>query len=534
MSDILFPVSARVTNSRWDIASNTAAARSIFTGAVRTIARTGDRFRIGLNISNANNRESFPIAAALRSLRASLGGQANRIWLSDPGYTPRGSFPAPELLVNNTFASGTNGWSSSRATLSNQDRILRATISDGPSSPLVSQFPVIVTAYVPYCLRVFVKEGRGAELTAGYWRSLVSDSTFSTSSALVDGMNRSTLSMDNGITGTVYILNPVSGVFPVGSLVGDYFDFHYTSLARCFLVDNGPNYALFSDQIDNAAWTKVGASVTANAGEAPDRNSTADYIVEDATTSTHSVEQTITVPSGITRVTVSAMLKQINRRYGRLEVFDGSNNSIVWVDLTFGVIGVTSSTGTTFDHEQAFVQNMGNGWFWLTLVTQKTNATPTSLTIRIGGATSAGGLTYTGTASNQSIAVWRAGFALSAHPVRHAQTTSSALSAGSLQNGSRLNVCGLPVNTNGLLLPGDRVQIGTQLNTVTSPLNSNALGIGDLQCAIPWRNSPANGDAVIVNNPMARCVLTDNVGGWSNRPGGFNDFEFEFEEALDS
>lgn len=115
-----------------------------------------------------------------------------------------------------------------------------------------------------------------------------------------------------------------------------------------------------------------------------------------------------------------------------------------------------------------------------------------------------------------------------------ASLSRCALVNGGSQTGSKLNIQGLPASTAGLLLPGDRVQIGTQLNAVAAPLNSDGSGFGVLQCQLPWRASPANGAAVIISNPMARCILSDNTGSWDESPGGIADFEFQMEESLDS
>jgi hypothetical protein len=109
-----------------------------------------------------------------------------------------------------------------------------------------------------------------------------------------------------------------------------------------------------------------------------------------------------------------------------------------------------------------------------------------------------------------------------------------ALVKGASQTGAGLVIDGLPTSTEGLLLPGDRVQIGNQLNVVWAPLNSNSSGEGHLMCTASWRASPSDNAPVIIHNPMGRFVLTDNVGGWNDRPGRWSDFEFNFEEALDA
>jgi hypothetical protein len=533
VSELLFPLSAPISKSRWDVVSNTAASRSIFTGAVRTTSRTGDRYRIGINVSNANNKGTYPAKSALRAIRAALGGQANRIWVWDPDYVQRGSFQAAELFANNMFTNGVNNWQNSLSlAISSHDRVLRMALSGSPSAPSLSQLAP-TQQYVPYCMRVFLKEGRGGGLTAGYWESILQGNTFFATKVLSDGMNFSKLTMDDANSQTHYPLFPVSGSFPTGALIGDYLDLHYVSVARCAIVDNGQNLALFSDQFDNAAWGKTNCTVTANGTAAPDRNSAADIVVENTTNGAHGVSQTFTVPiSTSDDLCFSVMIKANVRTWAYLEMFNGSDTAFLWVNLSTGALGATSTSGSTFSLPRGFVADMGNGWYWVTLLAMK-QTSATSISAFVGATTGNSVASYAGVSSQNAISLWRGGFALSSNPVKHVQTTSATI-ANATQSGSGLNLRGLAVFNAGQLLPGDRVQIGTQLNTVTASLNASAVGTGHLQCAIPWRTPPADGDAVIINNPMARCVLTENVGGWSNSPGGFGDFDFEFEEALDS
>lgn len=50
------------------------------------------------------------------------------------------------------------------------------------------------------------------------------------------------------------------------------------------------NLVGYSEQFDNAAWTKARSSITANLATAPDGTATADKLVEDTTTSnTHTI-----------------------------------------------------------------------------------------------------------------------------------------------------------------------------------------------------------------------------------------------------
>lgn len=334
--DLLFPMSVRATKITPGIASNTAAGASVFSGALRTLARSGDRFTFDVTISGANDKQSFPARAALRRLLSALRGQANRIWFADPSYRPRGSFPTGELIPNGNFVYGATGWATA---------------------------------------------GAGSVLAAadGYGRVQLS------AAAAGYAYNAANVPI---ISGAAYVARALS----------------YPGNVSSWFVWGGAN---------------TGAATS------------------------YFVTGTLTAQSLV------------------IEQFTAS--------------------GTTF------VLSLGNG------------------SANIGDFV---------------------------HYL-YASLSRCALVNGGAQTGQNLNIQALPVSTSGLLLPGDRVQIGTQLNTVDAPLNSNGSGLGLLQCTLPWRVSPANGAAVIIHKPMARCVLTSNAGTWDENPGSLADFEFQIQESLD-
>lgn len=325
------PLPVRVSKITPSILSNTALSRSIFSGATRTLGRSGDRYGFDVTVSQASDKESFPMRAALRNIRAGMRGQANRLWLPDPSYKLRGSFPTGELLVNGTFAQGSTGWTTSSATLSVADGYARVQNSAAANGAIITAAAIPIVSGVAYVVRALAYPGIVSSwfLNAGATSGSTSYFTSSAAQGLFIGQLTA--------SGTTLWITLACGT----AVVGDFVHYLYASVSRCALVNGGS------------------------------------------------------------------------------------------------------------------------------------------------------------------------------------------------QTGPSLNIQALPISTSGLLLPGDRVQIGTQLNTVVAPLNSNGSGLGLMQCALPWRVSPANGAAVIVDKPMARCVLTSNTGSWDETPGGFADFEFVLEESLD-
>lgn len=530
MADLLFPPHACISAQRVDVVSNTASARSIFTGATRTVDRGGDRFRWSITRSNASDRDGYAERAILKAFLAQARGQANRVWFSDPAYVQRGSFPATELLTNNTFANGTTDWTTDgRASLSVVDRVLRSTLTMAPTvgTPLFFRNSVSVTQYAQYVLRIAVSN---ADFSPGSWHAAFRDSgsvliasASPTSSLGITSVStvsyESTLRVDLRIQGFT------------GLMAGRYAESPYISLSRCALIDNGTNLLLQSDEFDTS-WTTTRASIDDQAAVAPDGTSTADSIIEDSTANnTHFVSQAVTISSAALDYAFTVALKAGTRTWARVAMQEASGSMVasVYVNLSTGALGSTA-TEAGWANTRAFITAMGNGWYAVSVVSRKTSAA-TSITARIDLATANNNNSYSGDGSS-NIYAWRATLAQSSFPTRLVQTTTAA-SSGTSQTGKDFYIKGCPASTNGLLLPGDRVQIGTQLCEVVAPLNSDAAGLGYLQLAWPLRTPPANNQPVIINNPMARCVLTSNEGGWSDTPGGFSEFDFQIEESLD-
>jgi hypothetical protein len=142
------------------------------------------------------------------------------------------------------------------------------------------------------------------------------------------------------------------------------------------------NLLTYSEQFDNAAWTKTSATVTANAITAPDGTTTADEI---EITGNDDINQTITVVAGAT-ITASVYLKKSTFDWVRLryEQDTGANQVRVWANLATGTIG-TSSVTDSATLINANLTSVGNGWYRLSVT--GIASTATSVRININSAT---------------------------------------------------------------------------------------------------------------------------------------------------
>jgi hypothetical protein len=143
------------------------------------------------------------------------------------------------------------------------------------------------------------------------------------------------------------------------------FDFDPTTLAcnGLLMEDARTNQALYSEQFDNAAWTKTFGPVTANVAVSPDGTSNADLLTTDGTAAEVFVAQTISSgatisgsiylkPAGITIIEI-VLLSNLNfNAYGRAK-FDISN----------GTISVAASSSNGGTNASAQITPAGNGWY---------------------------------------------------------------------------------------------------------------------------------------------------------------------------
>lgn len=526
MADMWFPTWLRVSSQNVTQVSNTASERSIFSGATTSITRSGDRQRYRLSIANASDRASVAEKAKMRSLIAALRGPANHIWYSPADYVQRGSFPSQELLSNNTFASGTTSWQAQTATASSSiavvDREMLVTATSGSNGEYTqcgNTAAISLTAYAPYVARAFVRpiapathSVMGCYFAAGG----VTGSKYSVDAGLKIGS-----AVANSASGGFALIDYCSG--PAGFVAG----FSFASVTRGMLIDNSPNLLTYSDQFDNAAWAKTNVTVTANSVAAPDNTTTADSLIATTTSGYHLINQSTTVSSAADDYCQTLCVKAgaLSTIILNMVESGGSTQLTVTFNASTGVFS-SSSVGSGWIDHRYYSVSLGNGWYRIYQIGRKTGS-GTTVSARAF-------LSYTGTFAGDgtsALYVWRGGLAQSSVPFTPAQTTTTA-STGTTQTGNTINVKGLPVNTNGLLLEGDLVQIGSQLCPVVASLNSDAAGCGTLQLAYPPRTAPADNDPIIVGTPMGYMCAVNNENGYSCAPGGLSDFELELEEAL--
>ncbi len=149
-----------------------------------------------------------------------------------------------------------------------------------------------------------------------------------------------------GMTGTVVSFYAWGAQLNVGAL----------QPYNCTTVENALG---FTQEFNNAAWTKSNSTITANATAAPDGSLTADKLVEDTATAAHYAQQVQTVVSG-TPYSFSIYAKAAERTSFALLMAQSTSpfttHALVDFNLSTGTVSsITAGTGT--------ITPVGNGWY---------------------------------------------------------------------------------------------------------------------------------------------------------------------------
>jgi hypothetical protein len=186
------------------------------------------------------------------------------------------------------------------------------------------------------------------------------------------------------------------------------------------------NICLYSEQFDNASWSKTAASITANALAAPDGSVTADKLVEDNTNAAHYVGSNAPSVTDGVAYTISVYAKAGERSVLQI-VPSAAGFPVAFAnfDLSNGVIGTFSGI-TSYA-----ITSAGNGWYRCS-VTLSANTTTTSGFVLVvqNSTTAARAGSYTGDGTS-GIYLWGAqveagSFATSYIPTVAASVTRSA------------------------------------------------------------------------------------------------------------
>jgi hypothetical protein len=212
------------------------------------------------------------------------------------------------------------------------------------------------------------------------------------------------------------------------------------------------NLLTYSEQFDNAAWTKTQTTVSANTTTAPDGTNTAETLLEQAISGIHIMFQNSTITGGV-EYTFSVYAKY----NGRVLQINASSalfglNVFANFDLQNGVLGTVGSAAS------ASITNAGNGWYRCSITGTATSSGSGGMAIAlVKTTTSVRNESYLGVVTNGAF-IW-GGQVETGVLTDYIATTTTAVSVGPVSGLPRLDY--LNSSCPRLLLEGQRSNVIT-------------------------------------------------------------------------
>jgi len=155
------------------------------------------------------------------------------------------------------------------------------------------------------------------------------------------------------------------------------------------------NHVIYSNELDNAAWTAIGTSVvTANSVISPDGATTAETLTDDDAASNEYIEQALTVPDSSLTYILSAYLKQGT---AALSVIQFEYTGGTTVDCLGDIDWSTNTITVGGSSINATMTSVGNGWYRCSIECTNNLTGNTTGTVRVypaGQTTTAIGTIY--------------------------------------------------------------------------------------------------------------------------------------------
>lgn len=194
------------------------------------------------------------------------------------------------------------------------------------------------------------------------------------------------------------------------------------------------NLLTYSQEFDNAAWTKFNSTITANTVVAPDGTTTAETLTANSSTSGHNTGQLITLTSGTT-YTASVYAKKNTLDYINVFVINTSSSAVfasAAFNLNTGVVASSNANGTGFAVVSSSITSVGNGWYRCVLVATygSSGSSPAvGFALNNDGTTpngESGGKSFAGTGT-ESVYIWGAQLEQRSAVTAYTATTTQAI-----------------------------------------------------------------------------------------------------------
>jgi hypothetical protein len=353
-----FTTSWSVTGTNATVTANTTAAPDGTTTAdTLTDDATNGTHRVGQSLTTSNtNQLVYSVFAKYSTLQ----------WITlalstSPGAWAGAKFDVQNGVLGSTSQQGTGFTANSSSITSVGNGWYRCVLVLTPGA----SGSAVVTISGATDGTTFTTSQRGSEVYTG-----------TGSSVFIWGAQLEERSSVTSYTATT--TQPITNYIPVLRTAAAgvaRFDHNPTTFESLGLLieEQRTNLVTYSEQFDNAAWTKINASITANAATAPDGTITADKEIPANGVAGTYIAQGFSATSGTTYTyTVYAKAAEFSelRLLGEAGAF-GSNTTGVY-NLSTGVASVAAGSPTVS------MTSVGNGW-WRCVWTATATATTTGV-----------------------------------------------------------------------------------------------------------------------------------------------------------
>jgi hypothetical protein len=179
------------------------------------------------------------------------------------------------------------------------------------------------------------------------------------------------------------------------------------------------NFLKYSEQFDNAAWTKLNGTITANSVTSPDGTINADKLVEDTSTGNHRIVNSAFPVSNGTAYSQSWYVKYFNNQWVQLNRGQEGSGYLNF-DLINGVVG---NTGGITNYE---ISVMPNGWYRISINYVVTGTFATAGISILKTNINARYESYVGDGTS-GVYIWGCQYEQSSYPTSYIPTTTAAV-----------------------------------------------------------------------------------------------------------
>jgi len=284
------------------------------------------------------------------------------------------------------------------------------------------------------------------------------------------------LSSNNGLWGSITYNPSLNLDFLTNTTLDPRITFSRTTNATLVDATGRVTYApnnlvLYSEQFDNAAWSKSASTITPNAAAAPNGTTTADKLVENtAVTTGHFITPAVAPSTAAGQFFIySVYAKAGERTFLQLiatAIGPASANLIAGFDLTNGTAGTPSATLTSI------ITPAGDGWYRCSIAIPVATTAVSSLQIRLSLNSTSTPSSYTGDGTS-GLFIWGAQFEQVTYqtlPSTYVQTVASAY------YGPRFDYNPVTLAPRGLLIEEQRVNLALYSDQFDNASWSKAAG----------------------------------------------------------